>query len=349
MIEHMFETSSFETLPPPDLQGWDVEIPDPWRGDDARSTVVPEGLEDWVPDMRLASYLARIDRSRIAGYDLVRVLQAETRLISHFQANSYRTKAEIASLPELNGPETAASEIAAALQLTRQTAWSETEFATNLIGHPRILEALSSGSIDLRRTRVIVNGLNGVDSNTVNKALDRVLPGASEHTTGQIAAQLRRVIIASNPQQAKATFEAALEDRKLVIYENPDGTANFLATNLPPDRLNAIRQRIEELSRTLKTADDPRTADQLRADTFLDLLEDRVTGGQGRAFVNIDIDLTTLMGLDDNPAHIPGYGPILAELGRKVVLDQVDCDWEFTVRDQGRPIATGTLSRRPTV
>ena len=40
---------------------------------------------------------------------------------------------------------------------------------------------------------------------------------------------------------------------------------------------------------------------------------------------------------------------MFAEIARKTVSENIDGEWVFTVTDQGRPVATGTLSRRPTV
>jgi len=52
--------------------------------------------------------------------------------------------------------------------------------------------------------------------------------------------------------------------------------------------------------------------------------------------------------LSDQPGELDGYGPVVAEIARKTVRENIDGEWVFTVTDQGRPVATGTLSRRPT-
>lgn len=342
------EPPEFDWFDVDSLPGFDVDIPDPWKGDSLRRQPVPHDLASWEVGPKLIKYIQRLDRSTVSGYDLVTVLQAEARVIAHFQASYYSTIAELTKLPELNGPETASSEIAAGLSLTRQFSWHETEVAQAFNALPRVRQALRDGSLDLRKAKLIANALAGAPPHLVELALDRVLPGAGDRTTGEISAQLRRVLISADPEVAQANFRVGIEARRIVVYDNPDGTASLFAANLAPDRINAIRQQIEAMARTLKTADEDRTADQIRADVFLDLLENRATGGRGSALVNINIDLTTLIGLDDKPAEIPGYGPVIAEIGRKVVLQQTDSDWEFTATDQGQPVATGTLRRRPT-
>ncbi len=357
MIEHMFDTRAdkpAENRPHggdiPDLWGYDHSESSlaAWEGKKgARTHAVPEGIEEWEPGVHLAAFLMGIDRTRISGYDLVRVMMAQSRLVSHFQSDLYETMGEITTLPHIGGPDTSASEIGAALKLTRSASEIEDELGRALRLHPEVLAALRSGDIDLRRARVIMSNIAELDLEVGQAVLKKVLPEAPDKTTGQLGARIRRLTIAAAPKQAAVTYQAALKDRKIVVYANPDGTASLLASNLPPDRINAIRAKLEELARAAKTPDDIRTADQLRADTFLDLLEGQVTGGRGRAFVNIDVDLTTLLGADDNPGHIPGWGPVTAEMARKIVSDQPDCDWEFTALDQGKPVATGTLARRP--
>src|SRR5690606_18781840 len=50
----------------------------------------------------------------------------------------------------------------------------------------------------------------------------------------------------------------------------------------------------------------------------------------------------------EEPGHLPGFGPVLAEIARETVARQTGCRWEYIVTDGGRPVATGTIRRRPT-
>jgi hypothetical protein len=65
--------------------------------------------------------------------------------------------------------------------------------------------------------------------------------------------------------------------------------------------------------------------------------------------VDIRVDLTTLTGLDDNPAEIPGWGPVIADVARQVAVEQDRAQWQVTVTDQsGDLVQVGTTRRRPT-
>ena len=114
----------------------------------------------------------------------------------------------------------------------------------------------------------------------------------------------------------------------------------------------AVSRKINRLARQLKTRHETRTMDQLRADVFLDLLESRHTGGrqgQDRGVVDVQVDLTTLMGLTESAGELAGYGPIVADIARQVTEQQAS-QWRWTVTDPdtGQPIHEGTTRRRPT-
>ncbi len=172
-------------------------------------------------------------------------------------------------------PASAAAEIGAALHLTGAAAEAEVELAERISRHPRIGDLLRTGAIDLRRAKVIVDGITGVQAEIAEKALDRILPDAEELTTGQIRARLSRVCAELDPETARGRYQAATEQRRIVLSANPDTSANLAGYDLPADLAAAAAKRINWLARKAKTRNDPRTLDQIRADVFLDLLTGR--------------------------------------------------------------------------
>jgi len=92
--------------------------------------------------------------------------------------------------------------------------------------------------------------------------------------------------------------------------------------------------------------------DQLRADLLLDVLQghrrpgDTATGGG----VHLHIDLATLAGLDDRPGKVAGFGPVIADVARRVADEQRRSQWAFSVTDPvtGDIVCSGTTRRRPT-
>ena len=104
--------------------------------------LIPDDLESIPPGLILAAYLFRIDRSRLNGHDLVRVMKTDARLATHFQARMFEGMAELAYCPPGDPQaevvrdsvevEFASTEIGAALHPTRQAADSQLGFALRL-------------------------------------------------------------------------------------------------------------------------------------------------------------------------------------------------------------------------
>jgi hypothetical protein len=71
--------------------------------------------------------------------------------------------------------------------------------------------------------------------------------------------------------------------------------------------------------------------------------------GPRRGVVDLHVKLSTLMGLDDDPALIPGWGPVVADVARQVAFDAEQRPiWAWSVLDEnGRLAHHGHTSRRP--
>jgi Domain of unknown function (DUF222) len=69
-----------------------------------------------------------------------------------------------------------------------------------------------------------------------------------------------------------------------------------------------------------------------------------------RGVVELLIRLDTLMGLNDDPAMLGGWGPVVSDIARQVAFDtQANPRWAFTVTDRdGHVLHHGYTNRRPT-
>ena len=362
-VEHMFDLEliplvsdgEIEALTAAELAAWDEVV--------SERQMIPGGLDEWSPGPFLAAVLSSIDPSRLNGHDAVVLMKAHARQVAHDQAGYYSSIGEVATaVPtgEVGPPERteewfeyANMEVRAALTLTRRAADSELDLAYDLIERlPSVLEALDTGVIDLRKAREIARGTGHLDQKAASDVADRVLPFAGKMTTGQLRARIRRLCIETNPEDAKKRLKNAVGDRRLVIEPTVDGAADFRGYGAAIDRAAAIGRKINGLARNLKTADDPRTIDQLRMDVFLDLLEGKHSGSGRSAGGSVDlrVDLRTLAELSEAPGDLAGYGPVIADVARQVAKAQTDSEWRITATDQsGRVVITGITRRRPTV
>ncbi len=304
--------------------------------------------------------LARIDVSNLSGYDRVVVLQAHRRIAAHHAAQAFRAMASISELMheqfdddvELAHRATA-TEIRTGLSLTRRAADGELDLALDLRDRlPQVWDALNRGDIDVPKAKVIVTGTRHLSTAAARDVTDRIIGDAPGLTTGQLRARIAKLCISADPDDAQQRYQTAIEDRRVVLEANPDGTAHLTGYDLPADRAHAIARRINRLAHQLNTRHETRTIDQLRADVFLDLLEGRHTGGRvnDRGVVDLQVDLTTLMGLSETAGELNGYGPIVADLARQITEQQHGSQWRWTVTDPdtGQPLHEGITRRRPT-
>lgn len=319
---------------------------------------IPHGLDELAPGPFLAAVLSCVDATRLSGHDRVIVLRARQRLLSHVNAGLYADMASISDHIDLIEPDaelasdSTAAEVRAALGLTRRYADSELGFALDLIRRiPRVFSALSSGVIDVRQAKTIVHGTAHLPDETAREVADEITPDAPRMTTTQLAARIRRICIAADPEEAEARYRHTVADRRTFAEMTAEGTANMMGLNLPPDRVAQASRRINEIAKTLRREGEKRTIDQLRADVYLDLLTGVGTKpGSSSGAVEIRVDLQTLAELDETPGDLAGFGPVIADIARQVARDQTRAKWRFVVTqpETGVPLHTGVTRRRPT-
>jgi hypothetical protein len=322
--------------------------------------LLPDDLEAIPTGTYLAAVVGSVDRSRVNGYDAVRLMQAEARLASAFEAGELATMVEVALSPPCNPDspversadvmEYAAVEIATALTLTRRAAETRLGHALALHGPlARVWRHFVAGHIGFRKVREFVDSLGHLSRELIDGVLDRSLDDSPDLTTGQLRARLSRLVMEADPDGSESSFEQGVEDRKVVSYSNPDFTASLGILSADPSDVAAAMAYVDRLARHLKTDDEPRTLDQIRNDVALDLLRGKRFGmkpGGGR--VQVTVPAATLERLANEPGSIDGYGPVIAEVARKTVMENVDGQWVFAVTDNGETVGTGTLARRPT-
>ncbi len=319
--------------------------------------VLPENLEAIPPGPFLFAILDRVDRSKLSGYDAVRVLEARERLSSHVQAESLADVIEVARHVDgdsdriMEASDFASAEIAAALNLTRRGAERLLEVAVDLIVRlPSVWRLLQAGDIDLPRAKVLAHGTEHLDEKLARKIVDRVNGDASGLTTGQLRARVQRLCLEADAEAARKRYERRVEDRRFETGLTADSTGNVFVLDSPPDEVVAVATNVDALARSLRGVEgETRTMDQLRADVALDLLKGRQLGRcRDRVITEIRVEATTLAELDDKAAEIPGMGPVIADIARQFKSKYPNAEWRYAITHQGRVIDSGITRRRPT-
>jgi hypothetical protein len=345
---------------------FDAEIPfdllDP-------ETACPEPVTDplvedlgWLPTgIMLGAALNGIDRSSLSGYDRVSLLQARARLRAQLDAEVLADmnavmeemilRAETDPSVTWDPYEMASAEIGSALNLTRRGADFQLGLADQLCQRlPQVWDALHEGRIDLHRARILADQTTHLPQQLARIVCDRALERASDQTTGQLRARIQRLIMTIDPAAARDRYEKKVTERMVVCEPTDAGTANIHGLDLPADRANTAMCRINHLAKRAKRQGDRRGIDQIRADIFLDLLDGvgEFSDSKDKGVVDIKVELTTLLELDDKPGEIPGWGPVIADIIRKLVGDADNPEWRVGIYDQNQLVDVITTKRRPT-
>ena len=270
-----------------------------------------------------ASSAVDTDRIRAAAARRVDEMCARARDVS---VASARLLEAIVAVADDARPGYDADEIAFALAWTQSAARSQVEFGRYLIRVlPDVFAALGTGTIDVRRAWVFCDVLAPVEDTVAAAIAAAVLPVAGALTTSQLRDRLRRAVLKADPDAAARTVKSVGE-RYVACQADREGTASLFGVRLPAARATAAFERVDAFARGRKHDGDGRTMDQLRADTFLDLLEGVGIGSSPihrSGVVELTVPWTTATGATNDPGVLAGFGPIDADTARAVIAGEV--------------------------
>jgi hypothetical protein len=305
----------------------------------------------------LGAILGSIDVHALSGYDRVVVLRAHQRMVAHHQAHLYDAMVSIRDAfvddgwDQVDAGECGAAEIRTALHLTRRAADVDLSFALDLSQRlEKVFHLLSDGRLDHRRARTIERATLHLSDAVAQGAVERIVASAPLMTTGELQAQIRKLAIEADPEEAKLRADKAVASRKVIAEPTDDGTANLLGLDLSPDRVAVVSRRINTIAKSLRGPGESRTIDQLRADVYLDLLQGKHHQTTGRSVIQMTVDLDTLAALAEHPGDLAGYGPVISDIARQVAEEHHDAEWRWQVTDTetGQHLCDGISRRRPT-
>ena len=352
MIASMFDT----TLP--DFAAWLADVPEPdWSEHPVYSAMVPAverlaELSERAPVARSTGELARMDaRSLPAGarLDLLAALQEQKNWIEAVQAQV---------LAEIDAADPTAltlsrEAVSLALKVPVPAAQSKLRAGRTLVRElPRTLRLLARGAISGRHAEVITETAWALEPDLVEALEDAVIERAADQTIPQLRQAVKRAALALDPATGEQRHQRALADRKVGFQPVDDGMVQ-LPVLLGAAQGQSIFTRLTAAAGLLPSHD-ARTMDQKRADLLVDavlsgLPHDALPELQGRRpSIQVVVSADTLLGLDDEPADLAGYGPITAEAARRLAAD-ASGTWRrlLTDPDTGQLLDISQNSYRP--
>ncbi|MCL3839159.1 HNH endonuclease signature motif containing protein [Aeromicrobium duanguangcaii] len=246
-------------------------------------------------------------------------------------------------------------ELAQALHVTERTIWAIVfESRTLRERTPAVWEAFRAGDLDAARVSAIADCAERLQTRAAWTMLEHSAPEyAATHTVSELRSWLRRLRARLEPEETKTETVKAVEDRRVSITHNDDGTS-WLNALLPTGVAIAVGARLRKAAKALPSIDpetdekDRRTRDQKMAD----LLAHWLTCSEGtatdiRAEIAISIAATDLIGLTDGPGLTLDGEPVGSEWVRELAQSEHAVLRRLVLDPIGQVLDTTVLSYRP--
>ncbi|MCC3652443.1 HNH endonuclease [Streptomyces sp. S07_1.15] len=290
-------------------------------------------LASAVPGPQTAAMLGLLERGQLSTTGRIDALKAWERHTSWIQAQQVGLLADIeadaleAAPNELGWVDYdwnfACEDVACALKLSGNTAADRLAVATALEGRfPTTVSLLERGEICYLQAKAVAEVTGTLDPEAAGRVEAMVLPKMPGQSVGQTRRALNRAVLKADPQGAERRHRRRREDRTIWHRATEDGMATWTAF-LPVPQAAQLDAAVDAHAATF--ADDGRTLNQKRVDALFDLVVNRpageaTAGGRSAAVVQVTVSLDTLMGVDEEPAQLKGYGPISATAAREVAF-----------------------------
>jgi hypothetical protein len=202
---------------------------------------------------------------------------------------------------------------------------------------PQSWEALDRGELSLAHLKAVERATRSCTPRVAQAVDAHIVPLAVQRgwTPSEVARAAAKLVIALDPDGAADRAAEAKANADVQLFPAPDEVSTLVANG--PAELNlqimdAIRDHAERMAR----AGDHRPAGLRRFHALAELVlgATDTSAGQpgpgkqparraGTTLVGTSLDLTTLLGQDDHPGELAGYGPITAQTARRIAADSM--------------------------
>jgi hypothetical protein len=331
-VAHMFESEMTEPDPSPPVEAG-VSVLSTGRLAEMVSSL--RRLEADVGDGE------RVDQIRLLEELKSAAAAVQAQVAAEFAASQEAAQAE-AGVPAAEVGQGVAAQVGLArrespFKARRYLGWAKI-VTTEL---PHTLEALRRGETTEWRAMLVgreTGWLSARHRAQVDAALAGHLGGWGDRRT---AAEARKVAVRLDPHGAADRARTAPRDRRVSLRPAPD-TMCYLTGLLPVQQGVAVLAALTRQADALRSAGDPRSRGQLMADTLVQRVTGQATAPATPVEVNLVMSDRSLLGADDEPAHLAGYGPVPAPLARRMLREADDTTRIWVRRLFTRP-ETGQL------
>ncbi len=224
--------------------------------------------------------------------------------------------------------------------------------------------ALSAGLVSESRARLIAEKLADLPPADAAAIEAAVLPDADQLARARLGRELDTRVGALQATSAQEAADRARAARRVTRPQPmPDGAA-MLEVHGPAEdvllhtALTSIGGLTQDAARAAVAGDPAAQAqvegiDAHRFDALINVADGAIAAGGlptrhgRRPAIAITMALSTLLGLDDHPAQLAGYGPITAEAARRAAADPTGTLQRLITRPDGLVIDAAHTGYRP--
>ena len=299
-LEHMFDHPASRTVDSSTVRSWATAL---------RSTA------------REVSDAERIDQLRALEELKSAAAAAQARAAADLD-ESVRRQHAAAGLPARQQGRGVASQVALARKDSPSRGGRHLGLAKALVHEmPFTLAALTDGRISEWRATLMVREtacLSREERAQVDREVAADPDRLDQLGDRALAGEARRVAYRLDPMAVLHRSQQAASDRRVSLRPAPD-TMSHLTSTLPVTQGVAAYTALSKEADRARADGDPRSRGQIMADTLVE----RVTGQAHADGTPVEVQLVmtdrTLLAGDNEPAVIPGYGPVSAPVARELV------------------------------
>jgi hypothetical protein len=207
--------------------------------------------------------------------------------------------------------------------------------------------ALTRGEISEYRATLMVKE-TALLSRTHRRQVDAELAGRLAGLGDRaVAAEARRIGYRLDPGSVLRRTRGARGDRHVGLRPAPD-TMTYLTGFLPVEQGVACQVALQRHADSLRSRGDQRSRGQIMADTLVERVTGQASADAALAEIQLVMTDQALIGDSDEPARVPGFGPIPAAIARGIVR-AADRAWIrrlYTTPDRSALVAMDS-GRRP--
>ncbi|GAA2224878.1 hypothetical protein GCM10010413_18920 [Promicromonospora sukumoe] len=235
------------------------------------------------------------------------------------------------------------------------------------VDHPTVINALTTGRIDVKKAHTLLRSAAQLTREERAEAIERYMPQAPFRTWRWLRSKL--LAFAKSRHGADETARIAAQHRNVQL-DRAENDMGWLSGYLPAADATAVWNVIDDMARQFqRTTGEKRDLGQLRADCLTGIVTGRLVpadrfvevdeqagpgtddtvgaaapvctcGGRApvqvvrvapsRPVVRVTVPASVLLGLDDAPGDLEGFGAIPAETARLIATDST---WRRLVTD----------------